>query len=203
MWFQTSSSQDIAAWLGTDLIYSILKTFYLQYILATTSTSKLPQKNFGSIILLRGIKRTYIIEFDLPFQHWVPRNEHGAKVPLADFSRIELFFKWMIGNKQIPNCSILLINLEDLILNFHGLHKSITLRKKKKIQFVKGFVVSWYCSVLYRRTYLQIFPYTYCNQIRKPKLKELSFTPIGRKRWGSLEKISLNWLCHCLRGGKA
>ena len=93
MWFQTSSSQDIAAWLGTDLIYSILKTFYLQYILATTSTSKLPQKNFGSIILLRGIKRTYIIEFDLSFQHWVPRNEHGAKVPLADFSRIELFFK--------------------------------------------------------------------------------------------------------------
>ena len=93
MWFQTSSSQDMAAWLGTDLIYSILKTFYLQYILATTSTSKLPQKNFGSIILLRGIKRTYIIEFDLSFQHWVPRNEHGAKVPLADFSRIELFFK--------------------------------------------------------------------------------------------------------------
>ena len=133
MWFQTSSSQDMVAWLGTDLIYSTyLKMFYLQYILATTSTSKLPQKNFGSIILLRGIKTTYSIEFDLSFQHWVPRNEHGAKVPLADFSRIELFFKWMIGNKQIPKCWILLINLEDLILNFHGLHKFITLGKKKK-----------------------------------------------------------------------
>ena len=75
------------------------------------------------------------------------------------------------------------------ILNFHGLHKSITLRKKKN-QFVKSFVVSWYCSVLYRRTYLQIFPYTNCNQIRKPKLKELSFTLIGRKGRGSLEKNS-------------
>ena len=67
--------------------------FYLQYILATTSTSKLPQKNFGSIILLRGIKRTHVIEFDLSFKHWVPSNEHGAKVPLAGFSRIKLPFQ--------------------------------------------------------------------------------------------------------------